>query len=114
MFDDYERKANDTTNISAEYTDQWNQVLKRKRQYNDGDAEKVMLEGREKFRCETNLPIIDKLCAALSRRIEAYKKVQHIFGFLVEFTLKTNVEIKEAAQRLCRKLSRRHQVRVCR
>lgn len=99
MFDDYERKANEMTNVSEEYADQHKRVRKRKRQYNDGDAEEVVLEGREKFRCETYLPVIDKLCAELSRRMDAYNKVQHIFGFLVVFPSMTDVDIKETAQK---------------
>ena len=102
MFDDYEKMANEKS--EAQYSDEIEnpesrRVRVRKRQYNDGDSEEVELRGREKFKIETYLPILDKLCAELSRRMDAYNKVNFIFGFLVQLPSKTNSEIKEAAQR---------------
>ena len=65
----------------------------------DGDGEEVVLRGREKFKIDTYLPIIDKLHAELFRRMKAYDNVYSIFGFFTEFPLKTDDEIKEAACR---------------
>lgn len=97
MFDDYEKKANEKS--EAQYTDESRRLRVRKRHHNDGDAEEVVLRGREKFKIETYFPILDKICAELSRRMDAYNKVHSLFGFLVEFPSKTDAEIKEAAQR---------------
>src|ERR1700733_183788 len=43
-----------------------------------------------------------KLCAELSRRLAAYRsnKVHALFGFLVDFPLKTDTDIREAAHRI--------------
>ena len=40
-----------------------------------------------------------KLCAELSRRLATYTKVHALFGFLVDFPLKTDTDIREAAHR---------------
>lgn len=97
MFDDYERKANEKTD--AQYSDETKRRHVRKRHHDDGDAEEIVLRGREKFKTETYLPILDRLCTELLRRMNAYNKVHLLFGFLVEYPSKTDVEIKEAAQR---------------
>lgn len=52
--------------------------------------------GREKFKIETYLSIINKLHAVLFFHMKAY--IYYIFGFLTKFPLKTDAEIKEAAQ----------------
>lgn len=95
-FGEYEKKANGISN--TDYADQERRVRKRKIQLNDGSAKYVVLERREKFRCETYLPIIDKLCVELSYRVKAYDQVQAIFGFLVDFPSLSDVEIKEACK----------------
>ena len=59
-----------------------------KEQFNDSDAEKVLLEEREKFRCIIYLPVIDKLCTQSFHAM--YTKVQHIFGSLVHYDHKPN------------------------
>jgi len=46
-------------------------LRKRKRHHADGDAEEVVLLGKEKFRIETYLPILDTLSAELNRRVQA-------------------------------------------
>lgn len=80
---------------NAQYTDEISRVrVRRKRHSDDGDGEKVLLRGKEKFKIDTYLPIIDKLHAELFRRIKSYDKVYSIFGFLTEFPLNTDNEIK--------------------
>lgn len=83
----------------AQYTDESSRVRVRKRHSDDGDGEEVVLRGREKFKIDSYLPIIDKLHAELFHRMKAYDNVYSIFGFLTEFPLKTDDEIKEAARR---------------
>lgn len=56
---DYEkRQMSQQILVHTEYADQRGRVPERKSQYNDGDAKKVVLKAREKFRCETYLPTI--------------------------------------------------------
>ena len=44
---------------------------------------------------ETYLPIIDKICSALSHRIDSYEN--SLFGFLVEFPTMNDEDISTAA-----------------
>ena len=82
MFDEYQEKAN-------EKADDCNRLRKRKRHHADGVAEEVVLLGKDKFRIETYLPVLDRLSAELNRRMQAYVKIQSLFGFLVKFPSKT-------------------------
>ena len=96
LFDEYEEKANEK--VKAQYSDDCNQLRKRKRHHADGDAEEVVLLGKDKFRIETYLPILDRLTAELNRRMQAYVKIQSLFGFLVELPFKTNDESRHATE----------------
>ena len=73
LFDKYEEKANEK--VKAEYSDNCNRLRKRKRHHADGDEEEIVLLGKDKFRIETYLPILDKLSAELNRRMQAYVKI---------------------------------------
>ena len=79
LFDEYEGKANEK--VEAQYSDECNRLRKRKQHHDDGDAEEVVLLGKDKFRIETYLPILDRLSAELNRRVQAYDKIQSLFGF---------------------------------
>jgi hypothetical protein len=96
LFDEYEEKANEK--VEAQYSDDCNRFRKRKRHHADGDAEEVVLLGKDKFRIETYLLILDKLSAELNRRMRAYGKIQSLFGFLVEFPSKTDDELRHATE----------------
>lgn len=96
LFDEYEEKANEK--VEAQYSDDCNRLRKRKRHHADGDAEEVVLLGKDKFRIETYLPILDRLSAELNRRMQAYDKIQSLFGFLVEFPSKTDDELRHATE----------------
>ena len=96
MFDEYEEKANEK--VKAQYSDDCNQLRKRKRHHADDDAEKVVLLRKDKLKIKTYLPILDRLSAELNRRMQAYVKIQSLFGFLVEFPSKTNDELRHATE----------------
>ena len=77
--------------------DDFNRLRKQKRHHDDGDAEEVVLLGKDKFRIETSLPIlVNKLSAELNHRVQAYNKIQLLFGFLVEFPSKTDDKLRQA------------------
>lgn len=40
-----------------------------KRQFGDGDAANIILQGRDKFKVETYLPILDRLSVNISYRL---------------------------------------------
>ena len=98
LFDKYEEKANEK--VKAQYSDDCNRLRKQKRHHADGDAEEVVLFGKDKFKIETYLPILDRLSAELNRRMQAYVTIQSLFEFriefLVEFLTKTNDELRHA------------------
>ncbi|GBP93223.1 hypothetical protein EVAR_69506_1 [Eumeta japonica] len=69
---------------------------KRKRHHDDGAAEEVVFRGKEKLKVDTYLPVLDMLCTELSRRLEAYREINNLFGFLTDFSTKSDVEIRQA------------------
>jgi len=96
LFDEYEKKANEQ--VEAQYSDDCSLLRKRKRHHADADAEQVVVLGKEKFRIETYLPILDTLSAELNRHVQAYDRIQSLFGFLVEFSSKTDDELQHATE----------------
>lgn len=108
QFDEFEAKAmakcdpSDVTSNAAYYADTQSQrIRKRKRHHDELDSvEDVTLTGRDMFRVTAFLPIIDKLCAALTQRLAAYSDLREKFGFLSEISNKTNTELKAAAEKL--------------
>ena len=96
LFDEYEEKANEK--VKAQYFDDCNRLRKRKRHHADGDAEEVALLGKDKFRIETYLLILDGLSAELNRRMQAYDKIQSLLEFLVEFPSKTNDKLRHTTE----------------
>ncbi|GFR18334.1 zinc finger MYM-type protein 1 [Trichonephila clavata] len=94
LFDDYETKANEKTD--TQYSDENQRVRKRKRHHDDGPAKEVVLRGKEKLKVDTYLPVLDMLCTELSRRLEAYREISDLFGFLTDFSTKSDAEIRQA------------------
>ena len=92
----FEKKAKDKVE-SPEYSEEQQRKHLRKRQINDSNAKDVALQGSQKFKVETYLPIIDKICSALSHRIESYENVHSLCGFLVEFPTMNDEDISTAA-----------------
>ena len=100
LFDEYEEKASRIVD-ETRYSDELNRVRKRKRHDDDSGAEEVVLLGKDKFRIETYLPILDSLSAELiinNRRVQAYDKIELLFGFLVEFPSKSDDELRLATE----------------
>eukprot|EP00731_Ephydatia_muelleri_P011481 Em0006g375a len=97
LFDEYEEKASRIVD-ETQYSDELNRVRKRKRHDDDSGAEEVVLLGKDKFRIETYLPILDSLSAELNRRVQAYDKIELLFGFLVEFPSKSDDELRLATE----------------
>ena len=93
MFENKAKNNVETTN----YHDEQKREHSRRKQINDGDAEDAALRGSQKFKVETYLPIIDKLCSALSHRVEAYKNIHILFSFLAEFRTMNDDDISKSA-----------------
>ena len=60
----------------------------------------VVLQGRDKFRVETFLVIVNQLQTSLRGRIAAYKDVRNVFMVLAEFHVLDNNQLREHAQTL--------------
>ena len=73
LFDEYEEKANEK--VKAQSFDDCNRLCNRKRHHADDNAEEVVLLGKDKFRIQTYLLILDGLSAELNRRMQAYNKI---------------------------------------
>ena len=97
LFDEYEEKASRIVD-ETQYSDELNRVRKRKRHDDDSGTEEVVLLGKDKFRIETYIPILDSLSAELNRRVQAYDKIELLFGFLVEFPSKSDDELRLATE----------------
>ncbi|XP_071035399.1 uncharacterized protein [Parasteatoda tepidariorum] len=48
------------------------------------------------LKVDTYLPVLDMLCTELSRRLEAYREINDLFGFLTDFSTKSDAEIRQA------------------
>ncbi|GFR09767.1 uncharacterized protein TNCT_660611 [Trichonephila clavata] len=79
----------------TQYSDENQRVRKRKRHHDDGPAKEVVLRGKEKLKVDTYLPVLDMLCTELSRRLEAYREINDLFGFLTDFSTKSDAEIRQ-------------------
>ena len=66
----------------------------------EGPAAETQLSASERFRTEVFLPIIDSLSAALVKRLDAYKSVCKLFGFLHAMHKLPAEEIRKSAAEL--------------
>lgn len=85
-FDWYEKRANEIAPNSV-YKDINKRIKKRSTRLTyfdntDTPDPDVILEGSEKFKIETFLPVIDTLLNNLTKRSKAYENIFEIFGFL--------------------------------
>ncbi|GBP51432.1 hypothetical protein EVAR_37268_1 [Eumeta japonica] len=68
---------------------------KGKKHHDDGAAEEVVFRGKEKLKVDTYLPVLDMLCTELLRRLEAYREINNLFGFLTDLSTKSDAEIRQ-------------------
>ncbi|GFQ69566.1 TTF-type domain-containing protein [Trichonephila clavata] len=87
-------RANEKTD--TQYRDENQRVRKRKRHHDGGPAKEVVLRGKEKLKVDTYLPVLDMLCTELSWHLEAYREINDLFGFLTDFSIKSDAEIRQA------------------
>ncbi|KAF2895899.1 hypothetical protein ILUMI_10277 [Ignelater luminosus] len=64
----------------------------------DGSAPSVQLNGREKFKVKTFLPIIVTLSVQLKQRLSSYKDVNHRFGFFSRLKTLNSEELKQSCK----------------
>lgn len=82
-FDQYESSAKENF-PDADYKDLSQRTKTRSSRiaFFDGSAETVHLSGKEKFKIETFLPMIDTLLVQLKQRSDLYNEINQRFGFL--------------------------------
>ena len=98
-FDGFEEKGK-TKCGSNSYKCAGNRQRKRKRQFDEGSGEDVVLAPREKFKVEVFFAIIDQLCMALRSRLDAYQVVARKFDFLSQLEHLSTAETKATAANL--------------
>ena len=70
---------------------------RRTRHFDEVEEPAVVLQGRDKFRVETFLVIVNQLQTALRGRTDAYSEVRTIFKVITEFKDLTNDVIRQLA-----------------
>ena len=69
----------------------------RSRRFDEAQGTAVVLQGKDKFRVDTFLVIVNQLQTALRCRIDAYADVRKVFQVITEFNELGNGEIRELA-----------------
>lgn len=103
MFDYYENLAKKKAGeLNAEYKDLRcrRKMRSKKITFTEGNAPEEQLEGRNKFKIDVFLPIIDSLILNLKIRLTAYEKIYEKFGFLEKIYVLEDSEIEENCTRL--------------
>jgi len=95
-FDEYEAKAIQVSDRS-DYMSTVARTRKRIRHFDEVQGTAVVLQGRDKFRIETFLVIVNQLQAALRSRINAYADVRKVFQVVTDFKDLSNDEIRQLA-----------------
>jgi len=95
-FDDIERRAIDISGHS-EYLSATARRRKRPKQSDDGQAADTVLQGKDKFRIETFIVIINQLQSSLQVRTDAYKEVRDVFKVITDFNELDADHIREYA-----------------
>jgi len=101
-FDEFEARAVDASG-TAEYLSVALRSRKRSKRYDDSTLspeDEVRLTGRDKFRVETFLVVIDQLQSSLRKRIDAYSHVRDVFAVLSCFSELDNDEIRQRSLKL--------------
>lgn len=92
-FDEFETQAKAQSGTS-DYRADMSRVTKRNMRYDcSNQSEEVSLSGREKFRTQTHLCIIDSLITCLNKRIAAYQATYDRFIVIVKSCTLTTEEI---------------------
>lgn len=86
-FDQYETAAKEK-NPDADYKDKFERKRIRSTRitFFEGSSETAQLRGKEKFRVDTFIPIIDTLNTHLKKRSAAYQEIDNRFSFLCQLT----------------------------
>lgn len=98
-FDEFESSAKEKY-PDADYKD--NSQRKRARSsrviFFDGSAPSIELSGKDKFKVETFLPVMDTLTVHLKRRLESYKEIGQRFVFLTHLQSLNSEDLRHSCK----------------
>jgi len=89
-----------TASDNSDYLSVLARPRKRTRHFDEMKGTDVVLQGREKFRIETFIVIVNQLQTSPRGRIDAYKDVRKVFIVIAEFHVLDNDQLREHAQTL--------------
>jgi hypothetical protein len=103
-FDEFEIRAIDASG-NAEYLSVVSRSRKRNRRLDDHDCtgsgdHEVRLTGRDKFRVETFLVVIDQLQSSLRKRVDAYIHARDVFVVISDFNELDSNEIRSCSLKM--------------
>jgi hypothetical protein len=98
-FDEFEDRAKQASG-STNYLSVVARPRKRSRRFDEAQGTDVVLQGKDKFRVETFLVIVNQLQTALRNRIDAYADIRKMFQVVTEFRNLENKQIRELAIRM--------------
>ena len=80
------------------------EILRKKRRKvrldSEGESEDTSLESSSRFKVDSYLPIIGQILSSMKTRIEAYKRLQRKFLFLMKLNTMSNYKIEASAKTL--------------
>lgn len=100
-FDQYELAAKEKI-PNADYKDksERKRIRSTRITFVEGSSSSVQLNGKEKFRVDTFIPIIDTLYAHLKKRSAAYQDIDNIFSFLAQLITINSDHLRKNAKNL--------------
>ena len=99
--DDFEEKGRLRSRSKSYKTDMGRKRTRSVRlTFSDGEAEEPEFTPSVRFRVEVYLPILDKLHAELKKRLQAYAKLSHKFGFFHNVLHLDAKQLKDGADNL--------------
>jgi hypothetical protein len=98
-YDEFEDRAKQASGIT-DYMSVVARPRKRSRRFDEAPETAVVLQGKDKFRVETFLVIVNQLQTALRKRIDAYADVRKVFQVVTDFSKLNNDQIREMALRM--------------
>ncbi|GBP25060.1 Cytochrome b5 [Eumeta japonica] len=79
----------------TQYSDE-NQRVQKGKDITMTELQKKLCSEEKEVKVDTYLPVLDMLCTELSRRLEAYREINNLLGFLTDFSTKSDAEIRQA------------------
>lgn len=93
QYDSYEERGKKYTKEVIYKKDQ-ERKKQRKRQFDEGDGCEVKLDGKNDFRINVFIKILDSLNQELEHRVQVYSEIEKVFGFLSNIQTMDDADIR--------------------